>query len=33
MYVCVQELCCDVCVCVWWWSCVVIYVCGGGAVL
>ena len=26
MYVCVLELCCDVCVCVYW-SCVVMYVC------
>ena len=26
MYVCVLELCCDVCV---YWSCVVMYVCAG----
>ena len=29
MYVCVLELCCDVCV---YWSCVVMYVCVGTVV-
>ena len=29
MYVCVLELCCDVCVC---WNCGVMYVCAGTVV-
>ena len=32
MYVCVVELCCDICVCVCW-SCVVMYVCTGAVLL